>query len=315
MLRNHTSNFYSGLLLLAFLFAFAVILLGAYTRLTNAGLSCPDWPRCYGYLTPPSSSLELASANQAYPQVPVDQAKAWAEMRHRYLAGFEGLLILSLVALSWLKRKSLSRSTFILSQSLVLIMIGQILLGMLTVTALLKPVVVLGHLLLGFSLMSLLWVLWLSNKSSQQKLTPSSAKPWLNLGLVLLFLQITLGGWVSTHYAGLACIDFPYCNGVVLPTLHFKAFNTDLITIHMLHRIGALVTFLYLSFLGSYLVVEKSQRRLGLLLLFLLGAQIILGVLNLLWLRPLSIALPHHAIAALLLLTLLALRVGVRNHD
>lgn len=305
------SPFFSRLALLAFALAFVVILLGAYTRLTNAGLSCPDWPRCYGYLTPPSTSDQVLEASKAYPQVPVDKARAWTEMRHRYLAGLEGILILTLIALSWRWRKNLPPLAFNLSQSLIVVMLGQVLLGMLTVTALLKPVVVLGHLLFGFSVMSILWLIYLTTKKPHPTQSPNRLKPWVSLGLFILVLQITLGGWVSTHSAGLACIDFPYCNGTLLPALQWKALHSDLITIHMLHRLGAALTFIYLGLLSLGLILQKNSRRFGWLLLSLLNLQIILGILNIVWLRPVQVALPHHAVAALLLLTLLATLVNL----
>lgn len=314
-LSRLSNRFYSRLALVAFALAFVVILLGAYTRLTNAGLSCPDWPRCYGYLTPPITSAQVLEATKAYPQVPVDKARAWTEMRHRYLAGLEGILVLTIISLSWCWRKDLPPLAFKLSQALIAVMLSQVLLGMLTVTALLKPVVVLGHLLLGFSVMSILWVIWLLTKEPRfaMPLANQQAKrlrPWIGLGLIVLILQITLGGWVSTHSAGLACIDFPYCNGKLLPTLQWQALHTDLVTIHMLHRIGALVTFFYLGTLSLFLMLQKNVRPYGLLLIGLLSAQIILGILNIVWLRPVYIALPHHAVAALLLLTLLAALVN-----
>lgn len=299
-------RFYSRLAFLAFALAFIVILLGAYTRLTNAGLSCPDWPRCYGYLTPPITSDQMLEAAKVYPQTPLDKARAWTEMRHRYLAGLEGLLILTLISLSWCWRKELPPLVFKLSQTLILIMLGQIFLGMLTVTALLKPIIVLGHLLFGFSVMSILWVIWLLTKQPDLQQNRTRLNPWVSLGLLILILQIALGGWVSTHSAGLACVDFPYCNGTLLPTLQWKALNHDLITIHMLHRFGALLTFFYLSLLSFFLLLRKVNRRFGLILTGLLGTQIFLGILNIIWLRPIHIALPHHAVAALLLLTLLA---------
>jgi len=298
---------FARLAFLAFLLAFVVIILGAYTRLTNAGLSCPDWPRCYGYLTPPITADEALQAAKAYPQAPLDKTRAWTEMRHRYLAGLEGILILTLIALSWCWRKELPPLAFKLTQSLIVILLGQILLGMLTVTALLKPVVVLGHLVCGFSLMSILWVIWLLTNKPTAAPLHQRFYLWISLGLLILIMQITLGGWVSTHSAGLACVDFPYCNGSLLPTLQWKALHTDLITMHMLHRLGALVTFIYLSLLGLFLSLRSASRRFGLLLLGLLSTQILLGILNILWLRPVSIALPHHAVAALLLLTLLAI--------
>jgi len=303
---SKSTSFYSTLSFLAFLLAFVVILLGAYTRLTNAGLSCPDWPRCYGYLTPPLTTPQIEAATKAYPQIPLDKTRAWTEMRHRYLAGLEGLLIVTLITLSWYWRKELPPLVFKLSQPLILILLGQVILGKLTVTALLKPVIVLGHLLLGFFLMSLLWIICLLTRKPLVFSARQHLSLWVSLGLGILILQIALGGWVSTHSAGLACIDFPYCKGSFLPALQWNAFDTDLITIQMMHRLGALFTLFYLSLLSLFLLLQKSSRRFGLLLLSLLVTQMLLGILNILWLRPLFIALSHHAVAALLLLTLLA---------
>lgn len=303
---NSAQRFYSRLVFLAFTLAFVVIILGAYTRLTNAGLSCPDWPRCYGHLTPPATADQLQEANKTYPQSPVDNAKAWTEMRHRYLAGLEGLLTLTIAVVSWAKRRHLQRSVFIFSQSLIAIMAGQVMLGMLTVTELLKPAVVLGHLFFGFTVMGILWVMWLLMKKPFSS-TSNSLRGWAVLGLIILILQITLGGWVSTHYAGLACVDFPYCLGKLVPQLQLNAFNTDLITMHMVHRIGALISFIYIGLFSKALLTKISMRGYGILLFSLLLIQVILGILNILWLRPIGIALSHHAIAALLLLTILAI--------
>lgn len=310
-------NRFSRLAFWASVLAFIVIIMGAYTRLNNAGLSCPDWPRCYGYLGAPETKAEVLNASKAYPKTPVDTAKAWIEMRHRYLAGLEGLLILALVALSWRWRKQLPALAFGLTQVLIAVMFCQVLLGMLTVTALLKPVIVLSHLLLGFTVMSLLWVVALltANQRGRKPFAtlPPRFQPWIVLGLLILILQIALGGWVSTHYAGLVCTDLPYCNGVLLPNLHWGQLNTDLVSIHMLHRIGAALTFFYLAILSLLLMMRRSARPYGLLLAILLLTQISLGILNILWYRPLHLALTHHAVAALLLLTLLAMLVNIHR--
>ena len=322
------------LALLTALLAFAVILLGGYTRLTNAGLSCPDWPQCYGYLTAPHTTQQINQALQKYPATPVNTAKAWTEMTHRYFAGTEGLLIL-ILAFALRRRK--------ISLALITLLITQILLGMLTVTEQLKPVIVLAHLLTGISLLSVLWWIYLSSRASKlssrateklssraaEKLSSRAAeklssrgltagpsaflKPtpsfraWTYLAFIILFAQITLGGWVSTHYAALACIDFPYCHGQWLPALHFSQFNNDLITIHMLHRLGAILTATYLSIFAIFLMKHLAYRRIGIHILLLLVAQISLGVLNIIWLRPVGIALAHHAIGILLLMTLVTL--------
>jgi cytochrome c oxidase assembly protein subunit 15 len=301
------------LVLFTFALAFIVILLGAYTRLTNAGLSCPDWPHCYGYLTAPHTAEQLQGAAQAYPLTPVDIKKAWTEMTHRYFAGTEGLLILILSFSILLARKAKDLKSVGIATALIILLGIQVMLGMLTVTAKLKPVIVLGHLVTGLSILSVLWWAYLDlhlritavfNNPSRIRLMP-----WIWLGFLVVATQITLGGWVSTHYAGLACVDFPFCNGKLLPPLHLSEFNTDLITIHMLHRIGAFITAIYLGILSIKLFSIPAFKRSAIIILALICLQITLGILNIIWLRPVWIALIHQAVAILLLLTLITLLV------
>ena len=297
----------SKLALFTFLLAFVVILLGAYTRLTDAGLSCPDWPHCFGYLTAPHTSAQLQDAAQRYPLSPINIKKAWTEMTHRYFAGTEGILIL-ILAFSFLNRKANDLKATIIGVTLIALLCTQVMLGMLTVTEKLKPIIVLAHLLTGLSLLSVLWWAYLdlhlrddffSNKSSQRVIF------WCWVAFIIVAMQITLGGWVSTHYAGLACIDFPYCNGQVLPAMHLDKLNNDLITIHMLHRLGAMLTALYVGALAFFLLGNRSFRSIALLMIALLALQITLGILNIVWLRPVWIALFHHTVAIVLLLTII----------
>lgn len=298
----------SKLALCTVVLAFIVILLGAYTRLTDAGLSCPDWPHCYGYLTAPHTSSQLQNALQQYPALPVNIKKAWTEMTHRYFAGTEGIFILILAYGFLFSRKAHGIKAKIIGLLLIGLLASQILLGMLTVTEKLKPVIVLGHLLNGLSLLSILWWAYLDLYwRNDTFLQPSKTyfTPWLWLALFIVIAQITLGGWVSTHYAGLACIDFPYCNGQVLPTLHWQQLHQDLITIHMLHRIGALLTASYLLILSFFLLKNSAWRANGIIIVSLVALQICLGILNIIWLRPTGIALIHHAIAILLLLSMI----------
>jgi cytochrome c oxidase assembly protein subunit 15 len=300
----------SRLALVTFLLAFVVILLGAYTRLTDAGLSCPDWPHCYGYVTAPHTSSQLAAAAENYPDTPVEIKKAWTEMTHRYFAGGEGILIFILAfSLVWQKKSPGNRHAS-LAKWMAIILLAllciQVMLGMLTVTAKLKPIIVLGHLLTGIALLTMLWWVYLDSRPCKTPFHYSverNMKPWLWLGFFILLAQISLGGWVSTHYAGLACIDFPYCNGELLPALHLERFNEDLITIHMLHRIGAAITGIYILLLSLMLLAQPSYRWIGILFLVLMSGQIMLGILNILWLRPVWLALLHQAGAILLLLT------------
>lgn len=312
---SKNNRFYARLALLASILAFIVVSLGAFTRITNAGLSCPDWPVCYGYITAPHTATQVQQAALQYPSTPVNTNKAWTEMVHRYLAGTLSLLVFILVITTGRLQKKIQINFNPVRIALLMLLASQVLLGMLTVTLKLSPGIVLGHLVTGFALLSLLW--WSYLKFSNQP-TPlpytSHAKHWIHLGLLILVLQIILGGWVSTHYAGLACIHFPYCNGPEMPTLHFNQLNTDLVTIHMLHRFGAMLAGTYLGLLAIILLfTNKELRFFASILLILLLGQISLGILNIVWLRPTWIALFHNMTAALLLLTLITLLVKTKR--
>lgn len=300
----------STLALLTCGLAFIVILLGAFTRLTNAGLSCPDWPNCFGQLTAPHTAAQIQDAIQKFPTTGVDVKKAWTEMTHRYFAGTEGILILILSFSILFTRKATDFKAKIIGLSLILLLGVQIMLGMLTVTEKLKPVIVLSHLLTGISILSVLWWAYLDVHLHDDSFSSSSrSSAWVTWGLwcafLIVSLQITLGGWVSTHYAGLACIDFPYCNGNLMPAMQWRQLNSDLITIHMLHRIGALITATYMSVFAFCLLSRPYFKLLAIGLLALVALQITLGIFNIIWLRPVWIALMHQAVAILLLLTII----------
>lgn len=309
---------------LAVILALFVVMLGAYTRLTDAGLGCPDWPGCYGHMVLPNTQNELQSAQNYYPQIPIETRKAWTEMAHRYAAGTLGLLILFIAGSVLWRRIQGMQLPWQLPMALVALVLFQAALGMWTVTLKLLPVVVMGHLLGGIVIFTVL---------SRLRLQLSPVKPlylprwrfWVGLGVVIVFLQIALGGWVSSNYAGIACIGFPQCNGQWLPTLHFsKGFNlfsqvgenyqggvldNDIrMTIQYTHRIGALITASYifvLSLLCFTKITETPMRRIALLAIVLLILQFILGVANVVYLLPLWVAVAHNGIAALLLATML----------
>lgn len=298
------------LFLFTFLLAFVVILLGAFTRLTDAGLSCPDWPHCYGYVTAPHTESQIRDAMQQFPTAaPVDIKKAWTEMTHRYFAGTEGILILLLTGGILFARKARDLKSTGIAFLLIALLGVQVMLGMLTVTEKLRPVIVLSHLLTGLSILSVLWWAYLDihfrSHSFYQRRTPRRLLPWMWAGLIIVAMQITLGGWVSTHYAGLACVDFPYCNGKILPAMQWNNLNGDLITIHMLHRIGALVTAVYLFIYAHLLMRQPQFKRTAIIILCLITAQITLGILNIIWLRPVHVAMTHQAVGILLLLTMI----------
>lgn len=300
----------SMLALTACVLAFCVILLGAYTRLTDAGLSCPDWPNCYGFVTAPHTTEQIQGALEKFPLSPVNVKKAWTEMVHRYFAGTEGILILLLAGSIFFTRKARDTKATVIGLLLIALLSLQVMLGMLTVTRNLKPVIVLSHLLTGLSILSVLWWAYLDlhmrhDIFTRAKSGANKLLPWLWVGFVIVAAQITLGGWVSTHYAALACIDFPYCNGTLFPAMHWSELNTDLTTMHMLHRFGAYTTATYLTILSVMMLGNKSFRVMGAVVLGLIATQITLGILNIVWLRPVHIALMHHGVAILILLTMI----------
>jgi len=322
-------NNVSGLALFAVMLAFTVVILGAYTRLTDAGLGCPDWPGCYGHVMVPQDSVTMNQVQQSFPGVHIEKRKAWTEMVHRYLAGTLGLVIAFLAGLSLVGRKKVNYP-LVIPFLLIGLVVFQAVLGMWTVTLKLFPPVVMGHLLGGLSILSLLWLFFLFAKEKQ--LTDSlhfekNYHPWAMIGLFIVFVQLTLGGWVSSNYAALICPDFPYCQGQWLPHLDFKtAFNfftpiginyqggvlgnTARVTIHMAHRIGAVLTALYVLWLAIRLVrfeKEKVLRTLGYVMGAIVLTQFTLGILNVKWLLPLPVAVAHNGVAGLLLLSVITL--------
>jgi cytochrome c oxidase assembly protein subunit 15 len=298
---------------------FVLIVLGAYVRLSDAGLGCPDWPGCYGNLTPAHSTEAIRAAEAAQPGGPVSVEKAWKEMIHRYLAMILGALIAALMFAAWRNRKSFSQSPG-LATGLALLVIFQAALGAWTVTMLLKPAIVTSHLMGGMAIFALL--AWLALRQEIPPPQGPAATAGIMRGLAALALlvligQIVLGGWVSTNYAALACQDFPMCQGKWMPEMHFEhAFHVirplgvgpdgQLLThealraIHWTHRVGALVTALVLGGF-AFMLIRRRARKLGAVLLGFLALQIGLGIANVLGSLPLPIAVAHNGVAALLL--------------
>ncbi|MBT8446955.1 MAG: COX15/CtaA family protein, partial [Gammaproteobacteria bacterium] len=201
--------------------AFTVIVFGAYVRLTDAGLGCPDWPGCYGLLTVPEEAGELAAAAADYER-PVEGGKAWREMIHRYLASTLGLAILLLAGVTWRHRRE-ARAPLAVVLALVPLVMFQGALGMWTVTLLLKPLVVTAHLLGGLTILALLWLALLKLRAAPAGSPGASAlAPWALAALAVVCVQIALGGWTSTNYAALACTDFPTCHGRWWPDMDFR---------------------------------------------------------------------------------------------
>lgn len=321
----HRDSLIGRLATLAAVLALCVIVLGAWVRLSDAGLGCPDWPGCYGQLDVPRVEAEIEAANRAFPERPVDSAKAWKEMVHRYFAGALGLLILAIAIIAWRRRR---RGTpVVLPVVIAMLVVLQALLGMWTVTLLLKPLIVVAHLLGGMILLALLVWLALAHSRAPPVLPhPHRLRRFAGLALAVLLVQIALGGWTSSNYAALACPDLPTCQGEWWPEADFASafipwhglgidYEGGILegpartAIHLSHRLGAIVAALVIGALALVClrrVHDRNLRRAGAGLLVLLLLQLGLGLANVWWLLPLSVATAHNAGAALLLAALAA---------
>ncbi len=316
---------FKRLSLLGTILALCVVVLGAYVRLSDAGLGCPDWPGCYGALSVPQSETAIQKAQEIYPNSLIETGKAWKEMAHRYLAGTLGLVVLAVFGLAWHARQTIKVSP-LLPAALLLIISFQAMLGMWTVTMLLKPVIVSAHLIGGMTTLALLT--WIAHRHWGSYTSSIAASPKLKLlirgALLILLAQVFLGGWTSTNYAALACTDFPTCHGVWMPEMDFKdAFHlvrelgqsanggnltlSALTAIQWTHRIGALITFIYFSSLALMLIKMPQFKKIALLLLAALIAQICIGIANLVLQLPLVLAVAHNLGAALLVIITIVL--------
>jgi heme a synthase len=378
------SRHYHRLAWAAVLLVLAVIIFGGFVRLSNAGLSCPDWPTCYGKATWPTHDHEIATANAAFDRA-VEVAKAWREQLHRHLAALLGLLVLALALLAVRRRPwgitsvltaaglvalsipaytglgggellapnhTLSLALVLagelillvqalrwsnvdsarLSTLLLMVIVFQAMLGMWTVIWLVKPVIVMAHLMGGLLTLSLItWLAW--------RTTPDSAlvqadaprlRRMLWVGLGLLLVQIALGGWTSANYAALACgVDFPKCLGQWWPEHDFRegfvlwrGIGVDYeggvldgparVAIQLAHRLMAVVVVAYLVVVVVRMVRTPGLVFWGSILGLLLAAQVALGISNVVLGLPLWVAVAHNAGAALLLFTLVGLLTRLR---
>lgn len=298
---------YRHLLRISLALAVVVIGFGAYVRLADAGLGCPDWPGCYGQLV-------------GIPEHAADPARATIEMVHRWLAGSLGVALLLLFLLSWRHRRRLPVA---LPTLLLVVVAGQAALGMLTVTLLLKPLVVSAHLIGGMLVLALLvWLRWRVRPAA--RLAPASLRPLAAFALIVVAVQIALGGWVSSNYAALACDGFPTCGGAWLPDMDFAtAFalhapagglrSAALVAIHWTHRLGAAVSVLVVGWLALRLMRRTGWHGWGWRLVLALTLQAGLGIANTVLDRPLPLAVAHNLGAALLLGLLVAVNCRLRQ--
>lgn len=323
------ASFY--LAVFAFCIAVVVVVLGAFTRLVHAGLGCPDWPTCYGHYWVPNTADEIHAANQAFAETPVQTEKTWPEQIHRIFASSLGLLMIGLVVMAVRNRRTEGQPL-----RLPLFMLGFVVLqglfGRWTVTLLLWPQVVTSHLLGGFTTLSLLWLLvqrlgnfrWYLDAPA---LVAIRKLRWLAVvGLLVVIMQIVLGGWTTSNYAALACADLPTCHNEWVPQMDFSAGfnifqrigpnylggqldNQARTAIHFSHRIGAIaVTIVLLSLVASLLITRiPNVRYMAGVLGGTLFVQLALGLSNVLFALPLPVAVAHNAVGAMLLLVLVTL--------
>jgi cytochrome c oxidase assembly protein subunit 15 len=320
-------KWYISLAVLAAALALGVIVLGAYVRLSQAGLGCPDWPGCYGHMTVPQGHAAIASADAQYAGRPLQPARARKEMIHRYFAGSLAVLVLILAVAAWWLHHIRGRHPVVLPSLALLTVIFQALLGMWTVTLLLFPPVVMGHLLGGYLTLALLVLLvfqsggWLRMRDAA-----SSTLRWLAaVTLAVLVLQVALGGWTSSNYAGIACPDFPTCQGLWWPPMDFRdAFawhglgpdyqggilnDPARVAIHLTHRLGALLTFIMVIVTGLFFIIKGRHRTLkwlGALAMLLAVCQVIIGISMVHFALPLALTDSHTGVAALLLATVVS---------
>jgi len=335
-------NKYRKLVFVTLFLTFDLILFGAFTRLTDSGLGCPDWPGCYGAANPMIAHAAISAVESVMPQGPVTHFKAWVEMIHRYLAASVGVLILAQVLIAWIKRRQFAGALGFACALLFFVLL-QGAFGMWTVTLKLQPVIVTVHLLLAMGLLAML--AWLAARIHaalpQTKRVAHDALKLIwpaRIAWLILVLQIALGGWVSTNYAVLACTDYPLCQGVLVPDMDFlhgfslwrelgKTANGEylsfaaLTSIHWVHR-----NFALLVILSSGYVALRSRKVMGVgriadAILIVLLVQFCTGVANILFVWPLPVAVAHNGGAALLLglMTVLNYRVQSpidhrRNH-
>ncbi len=327
-------NKYRKLAWVTLFLTFDLIMFGAFTRLTDSGLGCPDWPGCYGHANPLQAHASISAAEAAMPTGPVTVMKAWIEMTHRYLAMGVGVLIVSMVVIAWRgwlksKRQDPQFSPWF-PMVLFLFVCLQGAFGAWTVTQKLQPVIVTGHLLLGLTLLALLT--WLAARQSNHAPVASVALS-LRLpaaaALALLVVQIALGGWVSTNYAALACTDFPLCHGTVLPQMDFENGFTlwrhlgmtasgeylpfpALTAIHWTHRTFAFVVVLFVGWLAHRALRIEGLQRTARWLLIAITMQLLTGISTIFLHWPLALAVAHNGGAALLLLLLVMLNYKTR---
>lgn len=323
--------------LAAMFFAYIAVVFGAYTRLSEAALGCADGLGCVGRQHAPMTARDYRASAEGAAVAPLANTRAWKDMVSRYIAGALGLLLIRMVVLAWqIRRRKPTQQVVIPTISMVLVFALTIA-GVLTIDLQFKPVVMMAQLLGGMAVLGLLW--WVVLR--EQRLFHSAARtplirslrPRVLVALTIVGTQIVLGGWSMVNYAGLACPDFPTCQGDYWPPVDFvdaftlwrdvgPEYENEMLSlpaataIHMAHRLGALITLLYVGWLAAHLLrvgYQENLCRYGLLLLVMLSFAAALGITEAVARLPLAAAVAHNAIAALLLMSLIVLYHVVRT--
>lgn len=333
---SNDADKYRKLIWVTLFLTFDLIMFGAFTRLTDSGLGCPDWPGCYGQANPLQAHADISAAEAAMPTGPVTVMKAWIEMIHRYFAMGIGVLIVAMMVISWRKWLQPNRKEKKFSPVFPTVLFAFVCLqgafGAWTVTMKLQPVIVTIHLLLGISLLALL--AWFGSRQSIHPLVPpqmaASLRTPAALAGVLLFVQIALGGWVSSNYAALACTDFPLCHGALLPEMDFANGFTlwrdlgmtakgeylpfpALTAIHWTHRFFAFVVILLVARVALAALRIDGLQNSARWLLTMIAVQFTTGVLTVFLDFPLALAVIHNGGAALLVLLLVTLNYRIHS--
>ncbi len=337
ILTSSDTNKYRKLLWVTLFLTFDLIMFGSFTRLTDSGLGCPDWPGCYGQANPVQAHADIKAAEAIMPTGPVTVFKAWIEMIHRYLAMAVGVLIIAIMVVAWRRWLKSGRQLInfrpTLPTALFLLVCLQGAFGAWTVTMKLQPIIVTIHLLLGLTMLALLVILALRHsmhsavaEGSKKIFTPAI------LALVLLVIQIILGGWVSTNYAVLACTDFPLCHGMFIPPMDFqhgftlwrelgKTSSGDLLpvealtAIHWVHRSFAFIVIAFIAWVAHKAMKIGGLRKTGKWILITIGVQFASGVSTIFLSWPILIAVLHNGGAALLVLLLVLLIYKARQAE
>ncbi len=327
---NSVQRSYRTLVYITLFLTLDLIMFGAFVRLSDSGLGCPDWPGCYGKLSPFGARHFIEQAQLAMPYGPVSWGKAWIEMAHRYVGAILGLLIIAIVYMAWRHRQALGQSAWLATVCLVAVCL-QGAFGAWTVTHQLMPIIVTAHLLGGMTVLALMSCLATrATPYASASFASRRYRPLLVAGCLMLFVQIALGGWVSTNYAALACMDFPRCHGQWLPAMDFsKAYSLwrplgslstgealpqqALTAIHWVHRNVAWLVFALLGTAAFRLRPDPALRPYATVILALLLAQLLTGLSTIFFQWPLLIAVLHTGGAAALVLSSVTMLVRLSS--